>query len=506
MKQDQFRDRYIIRLGSSIILAVLNFAIQAMLPRAFSVDEYGFYSYNLNIFTAAVSIANLSMPSALSSKFSKRNDEIGLVKFYFKFWIVMVTVLNVGVVILFGTSFARDSFAGQSLLTVLLGLEAAVLTALLSDDISIYDAMAISRYPAAMQIVMKIIVTALIAVGFFTERLNLTYFYISQVSVTGIIVFILIRNSFREQKRLFPETKDSSFKAYAKEYYEYCRPLVLSTLFSQLMVMLMNWSLMHWSGASEQAMFGAAWQLNTLVGFVFSPYCILSRREFAVVADKADEMKHRYEQALKMMMWITSYFALFIGVNAEWILRIIYGDKYDNAITVTLLIMFYTVFQAWGQISGAFLHATERTKIHAIVSVCGQFIMLGCVFLFQIPNFIWKDSLGSVGIALTYLISNILSVYITLFINSRILGMSFWRDMLIQVLPISLCSVLALGLKYVLNYLIDKKTIGLLILKTGVSGVVYTLVLAGFIIMFPALVGLRREQLLNLIKRKNRRG
>ena len=76
MKKDGFTKRYFIKISSSVIVAVLNTVIQLLLPRAFTVEEFGFYSYNLNVFTSVVVMSNLSMSAALVSKYAKRNNEI----------------------------------------------------------------------------------------------------------------------------------------------------------------------------------------------------------------------------------------------------------------------------------------------------------------------------------------------------------------------------------------------------------------------------------------------
>ena len=68
MKQDEFKSRYIIKLISSVLIALLNIIIQMLLPRVFTVEEYGYYTYNLNVFTSVVGIATLSAPNALVSK------------------------------------------------------------------------------------------------------------------------------------------------------------------------------------------------------------------------------------------------------------------------------------------------------------------------------------------------------------------------------------------------------------------------------------------------------
>ena len=58
-----------------------------------------------------------------------------------------------------------------------------------------------------------------------------------------------------------------------------------------------------------------------------------------------------------------------------------------------------------GTDNGCYMIATEKTKANAYISVIGQILTLLFVFLFQIPNFIWPNTLGSIGIAFKLFIS-----------------------------------------------------------------------------------------------------
>ena len=154
MKQDNFQVRYTIKLFSSILIAIFNIIIQMILPRALTISEYGYYSYNLNVFTSVVSMATLSVPSALVSKFSKRNEELGLVLFYIKFYLCVGIFLNIAVVFLYSINILNNIFSEQTIFVILLGLESSILLKIQTDSIGIFDAMAVSRFPAIMQIVM----------------------------------------------------------------------------------------------------------------------------------------------------------------------------------------------------------------------------------------------------------------------------------------------------------------------------------------------------------------
>lgn len=504
MKQDEFKNRYIIKLSSSVLIAALNMIIQLILPRAFSVEEYGYYSYNLNVFTSVVNMAMLSVPTALASKFSKRNEEIGLVLFYLKFCFGMAIVLNLAVIILYSIGALCDTFAGQTFLSVFLALETAIILNLQNNNIGIFDAMAISRFPAVMQIILKIAMGIAVTVFFLLGRLNLICFYIIQSLITGVIAFSMLYEILKEQKRKYKIEINYGYKVYFKEFFLFCRPLIVSSVISQILIIFMNWALMHWAGAVEQAMFGAAWQLNSLVAYVFSSYAELSRREFAVICNDIETMRHRYRQSLKLMIWVTSYFAIFIGVVSDWLLPIIYGNKYDGATLVTALMMFYTVYQAWGQLSGSFQVAIEQTKVHAILGAGGQFIMLGFVFLFQVPNFIWPDGLGAIGMALTYLVSNIICVNISIAFDSRILKMPFIKNCSIQFFPVFFCSIIILVLKYGINSLWSGNTVAVLMGKILVVGIIYTAALGVIIWIRPQLLGVTKEHLRTIVKIRGR--
>lgn len=502
MKQDEFKIRYIIKLSSSALIAILNIIIQMILPRVLSVEEYGYYSYNLNVFTSVVSMATLSAPNALVSKFAKRNEEIGLVIFYIKLYFIIGVLLNISIIYIYVSGFIEKFFSGQTLFIVLLGLEVSVFLKLQTDSISIFDAMAISRFPAIMQIVLKLVLSLFVIFGYFTGRLNLLFFYASQTIVLSVIVFIMIHAIIKEQTRRYPNRIDLGYKSYLKEYYRFCRPLVLSNIISQIIVIFMNWVLMKWAGVFEQAIFGVVWQLNSLVSYVFSPYAELSKREFAVIFQDIEALKHRFVQSLKLMIWLTSYFAIFIGFLSEWFLPIIYGEKYAKATSVTIIIMFYTVYQAWGQISGSFLLALEKTKISASLGMLGQIITFALVFLFQIPNQIWPLGLGALGIALTYLVSNIIGVTISLYVNTRLLQIPFFKNYLIQVPPLLLSSFTAILLKQLINQVWIGNSISVYIGKIFIAGIIYTAFFAIIICCKPQWIGLSNDSLKAIIKYK----
>lgn len=489
MKQDQFSERYIIKIASSIVIAFCNIIIQLILPRALSIDEFGLYSYYLNIYTSVVVMANLSTSNAMISKYSKRNKEIGIVIFYLKLFFLISLILNITILCFY--KFAE----GKVIWLAMLGLNTAIINKLLTDTVSMYDAIAVARLPAILNIVLKIILSVCVLVGYFVGIFNLYVFYFIQIIITFITVFFLLSVLFKSQKYYENKVDIHNDKYYIKEFFLFCKPLVVANVVAQILIIIMNKTLMWWSGTAEQAMFGAAWQINTLIGYVFSPYAELMKREFAILYNEKEKIVKKLHQALQHMFWLTTYFAIFITVEAKWILPLVFGKKYQSAVIVTQIIMVYTIYQSWGQITGSFFLATENTKINAKISVLSQILTLGCVFLFQIPNPIWPDSLGAIGIALNYLIVNVISVTIAVWYISHCMNIDFFKEIWIQFPPLVVCFISAIVAKKIVEMVVIQESLLHLIIKIVVSGIIYTIIVVVVLWVHPDFVGFTKNRL-----------
>ncbi len=506
MRQDGFSGRYIIKLSSSIIIAGFNAIIQLLLPRVLSVDSYGLYSYNLNVFTSTVVLANLSASNAMVAKFSQRNEEKGIVCFYLRFFLVISILLNISVIMLYiAVGDIRTYFKGQTLFLILLGLNAAILNKLLSDVISMYDALAISRFPAFMQIGLKIMLCICICVGYFLGTLNLYIFYFFQTGITLLIAGLMLSALFREHKRRYADKYTSLNKKYGKEFFRFCKPLVLSSCWSQLMIIVMNSVLMKYAGESEQAMYGVALQINIVIGYVFSPYAELLKREFAVIVNDMEKIRSKLLLAMRHMFWLSAYFSVFILVCADWIIPFLFGIEYSGAISVTRFIMVYTIYQAWGQVGGSFLLATEQTKKQALfTSISQTFVVLG-VIIFQIPNKLFPNGLGADGIGLNYMVSNFFSTIMVIAFCAYYSKIKYKETLAIQLKTLFCCVVAAVLSRWLVVFIIGDRLENFEIaIKIFFTGILYTSLIGGVIYKFPDTIGITKEMLLNAINKKKR--
>jgi len=294
--------------------------------------------------------------------------------------------------------------------------------------------------------------------------------------------------------------KDNGIKSYIQEFYFFCKPLVIVTITAQLLNIYMDSILMKNSGPEIRAIYGAASQLNALLIFVFSPYAELSKREFAIKTDNTAELESYFMRSIKMVMWGTAFFAVFIAVFSDWIVPILFGEKYITARMSVIIIMIYTIFQAWGQVISSFLLSLERTKESAWLTVLTQVLLFIGTFLFLKPNFIFPSGLGAEGMALTRTVANVGYVLMMIVVVAKRFNYSLLKMNLIYMESIAFFSLISIGIHLLFtkfNNLLESPLLWVII-----SGIIYTVLTALLLYNYPHLIGFTKERIRKLVFRK----
>ncbi len=489
--------RYIIKLISTIITTVVGAILPIVLPMAFTTEEYADYTFNLNVFTAVVSIAFLSMDGAFAAKISKRIEEVGIIKLYGKYILLVLMVLNVGVAVVLCSDLSDNWLINQGGKTVLLAINAAFSLKIIQEVISLYDCYALTRISETAYVIQKVSFTTAILLLYWLNILNLTSFYVVQIMMIVIFVVVMIGIFVKRNAKLFSGFSKVKSRPYIPEFVEFCRPMIVSTIVANLIMIVSNYVLKKYGGNSEEAYYGVAWQLNTLIVYTFTPIIALLRREYAIRAGKPEILSRFYEKIMILTIVIVSFFASFILVNSRLTLQALYGDKYLGAVVITQLIMIYTVFQAWGQVNGALFTATERTKIYATLSIVMQVITFVCIFIFQIPNGIWPEGLGSMGMGLQMVTTNIISVMLLSIANSRYMKLNLIRTFIMPLLSVAFFSGMAFVSKFIGKFCLFGEGLLYIRLQFLLTGIIYVVINA-FIVF--AIAAVRKESIKDIVK------
>lgn len=507
MSEDSLVKRYFIKLVSTIAIVGVNAIIQILLPRILSVEEYANYTFNLNTFTSVIAIANLSTGSAFISKIAKRRNEFGMIKFYASLFLGMTVLLNLGVFILHEIGILESFFENQVIVCVILALNASILINLLQSFTSLFDAYVLTKYSEPILVVQKVSIAVLVFISFYLGAFSLVGFYFIQIISIGVTCLVLSLFFYLKNKEsilIYKKQSKENGKKYFSEFYTFCKPLVVALIISNVILAFSNWLLNHYGGYEEQAFYGVAWQINSLIAFVFTPIVALLQREYAIRTNNITDLKQLYEKMMKATISIVCVFACFVAVNADYTLASLFGEEYLSASAVTSLIMFYTIFQAWGQVNGAMFTATERTKIYAKITLIEQVFSVLLVYLFLCPNFIWSQGLGSIGIGIQKLVGNIFSIILCVYFNCKFLQTKFWSEYKLHFRPMISCVLLAFmtrGITKCLSVYVwgeERYFINFIF-----CGCLYMAIILCIVKFIPKVLGLDKELIALVIKKKN---
>ncbi|MFA5880547.1 MAG: hypothetical protein WC860_10345, partial [Candidatus Margulisiibacteriota bacterium] len=120
-------------------------------------------------------------------------------------------------------------------------------------------------------------------------------------------------------------------------------------------------------------------------------------------------------------------------------------------------------------------------------------------YLLVAPSNIYGLDLGSTGLALKMIIIQFIGVNIQLYFNAKALNLSFFKYLFHQIASVIILLSIAFLVCNLINYLISQMIVSFL-----VSGIVYSLVVGLMVYLFPMIIGVHREdfvQLITLIKK-----
>ena len=219
----------------------------------------------------------------------------------------------------------------------------------------------------------------------------------------------------------------------ARELLRESWPLMLSGVFVIILMKIDQVMLGNIRGDKEVGIFSAALKLSEL--WYFIPVSITAS-VFPAIVNARKIAKTLYYQRLKelylLMTWLSLAVAIPLTLCSGQIIKLVYGNEYQNAATVLSIHCWAGVFIFWGQVSNIWYllenlnhYTMYRCLIGAVINVS--------LNLFLIPRY------GAKGAAISTLVTQIAASYLFDLINkpSRIL-FRIKTNNLIFFLPLTL--------------------------------------------------------------------
>lgn len=492
--------RFMAKLAANLVALVVQAATLLIAARFLGPTSFGRFEFLANFFQQTTSLLDTGTSAAFYSKLSQHPDDRGRVVFYGRFVVALSILLILGATMVAASPLGAGVWAGEPVGMVVLAATLGCLVWWAQVVRKMVDAYGLTVRGEFMFALIRLTAVGLLAAVAFGGFLDLEAYFVYQIAIPAVAMIAWYAFVLREPLRA--ATADQGSRAYAREFWDYCHPLLTYAVIGAAAGLAERWLLQTVAGAAEQGFYGLAYQVGA-VCFVFTGALTqLLTREYSIAWGMADRsrMATLFSRALPSMYSLTAYFSVFVALHASDVVRLVGGHEYAAAAVPMAILALYPIHQTYGQLSGAVFYATGQTRLYRNIGIAMMVLGLMLSAWLLLPTDNGGQGLGAAGLAVKMVLIQFLAVNLQLWFNARLLGLSFTRLLAHQALVVLVfagCAWLTTGLAGMASGL--DWLAGFL-----ASGLLYTLSVAGLCWLFPSLTGLRREDLRALLGRIRR--
>lgn len=494
--------RFKISLVANSLRSLIAFGTGLLIARSLGPSGYGDLMFLLGSFVAIRTATDMGSSNAYFTFLSQRTRPLMFNLAYFAWQVTQF--FGVGAIIWFilPESIFEKIWLSHSRDTVMLAFFASFMQQQLWHTVtSIAEAARNTITIQLLNVVIAVVYLVSIMVLLEYEMLtidNIFILLVLQYLGASILSYWLLKdNSERSVDQNF------SYCGMVKEYWRYCRPLILVMLMSFVYEFFNNWLLQEFGGSSQQGYFQAVSQIASLSILVTTAILRVFWKEIAAAWVQAD-LKRVEALYFKVSRSLVMFSAIITGALFPWSKEIVInflGPIYADSWAVLAIMLLYPIYQSLGQVGGTMLLASGFTNKNLAVSTFFLVIGLPVSYITLAPHagvLIPGLELGAIGMASKTVLLAMVSTNFQVWLISRYCGWVFdWQYQFVGI-PI----MLALG--YLTSFFVrmvwqtDKLGISELIIPIGFSTIVYMSLVLLTLWVFPWLIGTTQSNLKRL--------
>ena len=497
--EDSLRKRYLFKLGSNLITIPIAMGTFSIIPRMLGPSDYGSFSFLVFIFTQFTSIVG-SGNNFLLTRLAENSEDHGLKRFYFRLICISYLLLVILVLILSFFRISNIIFPDQDLKYIWMAL--LLVSCLFFSQIvrGIIDVYALTVRGEIVIILSKISALLLLFFIYLLKWHNLTALFIYRYFLVVLFIFGLIMVLKKNGISIYPKKKNTvaETKIYLREFYDYSMPLYTFSIIALLCSSVVRWLLQFFGGSIQQGFFSISDQISSFIILFSAALAPLLLREFSVSMGKNDmnRMAALFQRCIPMFYSIAAYFSVFIMFQAQKLVSIFGGSKFENAIISVTIMSLYPMFYTTSVIIFPVFYSTRQTKLLRNIGLCFYLGMLPLYFFALAPKKYFGLDLGSAGFAICMVIIAFVSYNVHLWFSTRILNLAFSSLFLHQFYSALLFALIAFIPIRLSNHLFGDHIMSFL-----ASGLLYTACTIILIITLPSFFHITKEEIIYLFGR-----
>ena len=152
----------------------------------------------------------------------------------------------------------------------------------------------------------------------------------------------------------------------------------------------------------------------------------------------------------------------------------------------------FPIYQAYNQLNGSLLKATNQTKLFRDIGISIAVIGIPISYFLLASRGGWGLNLGASGLAVKIVVLQIITVNLRLWFNAKYLKLKFLRFLFHQALILLVFSILSLAAKMISDFIISQSICAFLL-----AGLIYTILVLSLLYYFPQTLLMSRDTLHN---------
>lgn len=386
---------------SNIVQAALGFFISMFTARYLGPSNFGIINYAASLVAFVIPIMNLGLSNILVqeviNKPDKTNETLGTA--------IFMSLLSAIACIIGITAFSYIANPGETETVIVCALYSTNLLFQAIDLIKYwFQAKLLSKHSSLVSLVAYII-TSIYKIFLLISGKSVRWFALSHSIDYLIIAFFLVII----YKKL--ENKNLKFSfTRAREMFSKSRYYIISSLMVTIFAQTDRIMIKHMLGNNYTGFYSAAVACASITSFVFSAIIDSFR---AIIFEKKKENEQAYHKSLMQLYCVIIYLSLlqslFITLFSKYIIMIIYGNQYLDAIPALKIIVWYTTFSYLGSVRNIWILSENKQKYLWIINLSGASFNVVLNY-FLIP--VWGICGASLASLITQIFTNVIIGYI----------------------------------------------------------------------------------------------
>lgn len=501
--------RYFFKLLANILAVPVYLLMEAILPRALGPQNYGNFNFATSLFQQFSGFLDMGTSTCLYNSLSKKPFCFSLFSFYARIIGIVGLLIFLCSLLFLAQNCAELLMPGVPAWIAPYAACWAFLTWLGRVFRSTNDAIGLTVSSELWRSAISILGVLLLAALYELNFLNLHTLFLQQYFVlafsAGAYFWVSINFWKKDHYKLTLKLSQRTSKNYAKEFFSYSHPLFIQAILSFLMLTVERWLLQWFDGSIQQGFFALSQKVSMACFLFVSAMTPLLMREFSIAWSKNNlaAMASLMKRFAPLLYALAAYFSCFTLIESKTLVYFFGGEEFAQALLPVQIMSLYPLHQAYGQIAGSIFHATGRTYILRNLTACECAYGLLAAWLLLAPNNLCGLNLGATGLALKTVCVQFISVNIYLYLASRLINFSFWKNFSHQILCVLCFLTVAILSREITFYLADAypPAIELIIMRFILSGFIYSIAILALFFYMPAMLGLSRQELKELFIR-----